>query len=186
MTLLIALLCVVVGVDFLQPAEFARSPIDTSLRAAFFWAVSSNILLLGSISSSLSSVSSHLDDIPYNMGKPSKARGRGGTFLGGRNAAPAGASGRAKGLRNGANNRREQVDEHIPASLVTDSEEEEDSASESASEEGSGSEEASDEEEAGSDDEEEGDDDDDGDDDVEDLDNVKIAVPVAMWVSSLI
>ena len=118
------------------------------------------------------------------MGKPSKARGRGGTFLGGRNAAPAGASGRAKGLRNGANNRREQVDEHIPASLVTDSEEEEeDSNSESASEEASGSEESSDGEE--NDDEEEGDDDEDEEDAVEDLDNVKIAVPVAMWVSGL-
>jgi len=78
------------------------------------------------------------------------------------------------------------VDEHIPASLVTDSEdEEEDSASDSSSEEGSGSEEASDDEE-GSDEEEEGDDDEDEEDDAEDLDNVKIAVPVAMWVSSLI
>lgn len=123
------------------------------------------------------------------MGKPSKARGRGGTFLGGRNAAPAGASGRAKGLRNGANNRREQVDEHIPASLVTASDEEEDSDADS--EEGtSGSSEEDDEEEGSDDDEaedEDGDQDDDDDDagNEEDLDSVKIAVPVAMWVSDI-
>jgi hypothetical protein len=115
------------------------------------------------------------------MGKPSKARGRGGTFLGGRNAAPAGASGRAKGLRNGANNRREQVDEHIPASLVTDSDDEEDSDGDSQ-EETSGSEEEDDEEEnSHEDDEEEDGENEEGNE--EDLNNVKIAVPVAMWVS---
>ncbi|KAH8088491.1 hypothetical protein HD553DRAFT_268669 [Filobasidium floriforme] len=119
------------------------------------------------------------------MGKPSKARGRGGTFLGGRNAAPAGASGRAKGLRNGANNRREQVDEHIPASLVTASDEEEDSDADSE-EETSGSSQEDDEEEGSDDDEDEDedghqDDDDEEEGNEEDLDNVKIAVPVAMW-----
>lgn len=123
------------------------------------------------------------------MGKPSKARGRGGTFLGGRNAAPAGASGRAKGLRNGANNRREQVDEHIPASLVTASDEEEDSDADSE-EETSGSSEEDDEEEGSDGDEDEDkdgdqDDDDDEEGNEEDLDNVKIAVPVAMWVSNI-
>jgi hypothetical protein len=113
------------------------------------------------------------------MGKPSKARGRGGSFLQGKNAAPAGSSGRAKGLRNGANNRREQVDEHIPASLVTDSEEEEDEDEESGSRS---------EEESGSRSEEDSEEDEEEDDEEEevaenDLDNVKIAVPVAMWAS---
>jgi hypothetical protein len=107
------------------------------------------------------------------MGKPSKARGGGGSRLGGKSAAPVGTSGRAKSLRNGAVNRREKVDEHIPASLVTSSDEsdEDESESDEDDEEGSGQEGS---EEGGGEGEEES----------EEEEEISIAVPVAMWVSS--
>ncbi|KAI5454063.1 ribosome biogenesis protein tsr3 [Naganishia albida] len=101
------------------------------------------------------------------MGKNSRARGRGGSQLGGRSAAPVGTSGRAKSLRNGAVNRREKVDEHIPASLVTESDEDDDD-DEDSSEDGS-----QDDEEAEEDGEEES-----GEEEEEE---VNIGVPVAMW-----
>lgn len=111
-----------------------------------------------------------------NMGKNSRARGRGGSQLGGRSAAPVGTSGRAKSLRNGAVNRREKVDEHIPASLVTESDEDEDE-DEDGSEDGSG-----DDQEAESQDGEEEEEEESAEEEEEE---VNIAVPVAMWVSSL-
>jgi hypothetical protein len=107
-----------------------------------------------------------------NMGKNSRARGRGGSQLGGRSAAPVGTSGRAKSLRNGAVNRREKVDEHIPASLVTESDEDE---SEDGSEE-DGSEGGSEEDENAEEDGEE-------ESGEEEEEEVTIGVPVAMWVS---
>lgn len=94
--------------------------------------------------------------------------------MGGKAAAPVGTSGRAKSLRNGAVNRREKVDEHIPASLVTDSDEDEE---EDDSEEEDGSDD--DEEEAS---EQEGHEE--GEEESEEEEEVNIAVPVAMWVSS--
>jgi hypothetical protein len=103
------------------------------------------------------------------MGKPSKARGGGGSRLGGKSAAPVGTSGRAKSLRNGAVNRREKVDEHIPASLVTSSEDE--GESDEDSEEGS--------EQEGS--EEDGEE---GEEESSEEEEISIAVPVAMWVSN--
>ena len=108
----------------------------------------------------------------FIMGKPSRARGGGGSRLGGKAAAPAGTSGRVKSLRNGAVNRREKVDEHIPASLVTNSDEDED--------EDEDDEDRSDddeEEESGEEDDESGD----GEEESEEED-ITIAVPVAMWV----
>lgn len=109
----------------------------------------------------------------FIMGKPSRARGGGGSRLGGKAAAPVGTSGRAKSLRNGAVNRREKVDEHIPASLVTSSDEDE----EEDEDDEDGSDDDDDEEESGEEDDESGD----GEEESEEED-VTIAVPVAMWV----
>jgi hypothetical protein len=107
------------------------------------------------------------------MGKPSKARGGGGSRLGGKSAAPVGTSGRAKSLRNGAVNRREKVDEHIPASLVRSSDEEVEDESENESDEEEGSEEEGSEEDS-----------EEGEEESEEEEEISIAVPVAMWVSS--
>ncbi|KAJ9095758.1 hypothetical protein QFC19_007471 [Naganishia cerealis] len=115
------------------------------------------------------------------MVKPSRARGRGGSQFGGRAAPPAGTSGRAKSLRNGAVNRREKVDEHIPASLVTESDQEEDDEEESGEEESDGDEEDGDDD----DDEDAEDDEDDEEEEEEEEEEVKIGVPVAMWASIL-
>lgn len=104
------------------------------------------------------------------MPKPSKARGRGGSALGGRSAAPAGTSGRAKSQRNGAGMSRWEREERVPESLVVASDESEEASGseESGSEEGS----ASGEEEEDGEEEEE-----------EEEEETQIGVPVAMWVS---
>ncbi|KAJ9120836.1 hypothetical protein QFC22_002770 [Naganishia vaughanmartiniae] len=110
------------------------------------------------------------------MPKPSRARGRGGSQLGGRSAAPVGTSGRAKSQRNGAVNRRDR-EERVPESLVTasdESEEDEESGEEESGESGSGSGSGSAEEEDEEEQEEEEDEE----------EEIKIAVPVAMWVST--
>ena len=110
------------------------------------------------------------------MGKPSRARGGGGSRLGGKAAAPVGTSGRAKSLRNGAVNRREKVDEHIPASLVTSSDEDEDEDEDEN--DGSDDDDDDEEENSGEEDGESGD----REEESEEEEEINIAVPVAMWV----
>lgn len=105
------------------------------------------------------------------MGKPSKSN------RGGKGSIPAGSSGRSKDLRSRGNNRKNQVDDRVPASLVqqqSSSDEDDDDSDES----GEGDEDEDTEEES----EEQGSDD--SEEEEEDLENVKIAVPVAMWVST--
>ncbi len=59
--------------------------------------------------------------------KPSRARGRGGSILKGRAAAPVGASGRSKATRELG---RQEREEHIPDSLAVDVDDDENDGSE--------------------------------------------------------